>query len=425
VRLWVANSDRPFGTEQTPSVLIDAPSWDFWDQGIPVGADARGGRQVMHLLWSSLLIGGLQGYGKSYFARLVAAAAALDPRVRIVVITGKAGPDWAPLKHVAHDYLAGNSPAAVRAALAKIEALIEEMGGRGEDLERLFEQDPEAAPEGKITLKLADDGMGPVLLVVDELQELLDAAALMRVAVDSDADMDDKPGRTPTRSGKDVLVEGFARYVRVARFVGGMGLFITQRPDANSVPTALREVCAKRASYRVKGSASAKMVLGDDAVNAGAAPHMLTESSRGVLVLDAGQESGHVTLKADTITVSEFREICLRARALREAAGTLTGYAASYGETDPAETAARRLLTEAIDCLDAQAVDRARTERLVELLKAAHPERYGDLTGPKLQAALRDAGAGTTRKLGPIDGMANPNGYTREQLADALNTTGK
>ncbi|WP_037918721.1 hypothetical protein [Actinacidiphila yeochonensis] len=426
VRLWVANSDSPYGKAKTPSALIDAPVWDFWHQGVPLGADARGARQVMHLLWSSLMVGGLMGYGKSYFARLVAAAAALDPTVRIIVVTGKTGPDWAPLKHIAHRYIAGATPDIIREVLAVMEGTIEEMQDRGTTLEELYETDPDQAPEGKITPALAAAGMGPVLLVVDELQELLDGAALVRVAVDDDNADSDKPGRTPTRSGKDVLVESFARYVRVTRFVGGMGVFITQRPDANSVPTALREVCAKRASCRVKGDRSAKMVLGDDAVAGGAAPHMLTEDSKGVVVLDQGGEEGHVTLKADVIDLPEFKEICLRGRTLREAAGTLTGDATTHGTVDPAVAAARILLADAIAVLDGAGVDRARTDRLVELLTAAHPDdRYEGLTGAQLQARLRDAGAGTTRKLGAIDGMANPNGYTREQLDQALAQHGK
>jgi hypothetical protein len=429
VRLWVANSDRPFGTGMVRSVLVDAPAWDFWQQGVPLGADARGTRQTMHLLWASLLIGGLMGYGKSYFARLIAAAAALDPSVRIVVLTGKSGPDWAPLKHVADKYIAGNSPATLREGLSLMDSLISEMDDKGQELERRFEEDPASVPEGKITPQMvaADRRMGPVLLVVDELQELLDGAAMLRVTVDEDDDLGDggKGGRTPTRNGKDVLVETFARYVRVSRAAGGMGLFVTQRPDANSVPTALREVCAKRASYRVKGDRSAKMVLGDDAVAGGAAPHMLTEDSKGVVVLDQGGQEGHVTLKADVITVAEFRDICLRARDLRAAAGTLTGFAAEYGAADLAATDARGLLTDALDVLDREGVDRARTDRLVELLTAHHGARYEGLTGAQLQARLRDAGAGTTRKLGPIDGMANPNGYTREQIDAALNGKGK
>ncbi|MFE0654079.1 hypothetical protein ACFVZH_36595 [Streptomyces sp. NPDC059534] len=418
--LWVANADNPYGTGKVPSALIEAQIWNFWEQGIPMGTDARGDRHTMHLLWSSLLIGGLMGYGKSYFARLVAAAAALDPTVRIIVITGKTGPDWSPLKHVAHRWIAGATPEIIREVLGVVNSTIGEMQDRGTELDRLYETDPEAAPEGKITPELAAKGMGPVLLVVDELQELLDGAALVQVAIEDDAG---EGGRVKTRSGRDLMVEGFARYVRVTRFVGGMGVFITQRPDADSVPTKLREVCAKRASYRVKGDRSAKMVLGDDAVANGAAPHLLTEDSKGVTVLDQGGEEGHITVKADVIDLPEFKEICLRGRQLREEAGTLTGDAVAYGAKDAAEAAVTGLLTDCLAVLDTAGVDRARTERLVELLAAHRPDQYGELTGAQLQARLRDAGAGTTRKLGRIDGMANPNGYLREQIADAR--TGK
>ncbi|MFJ9749571.1 hypothetical protein [Streptomyces chartreusis] len=416
--LWVADEDNPYGTAKNPSELITAERWDFWQQGVPLGADARRGRHTLHLIWFSLLIGGLMGYGKSYLARLVAAAAALDPTVRIVVITGKTAPDWAPLRHIAHRWIAGASPEIIREVLDVIAGTIEEMQDRGTALDRLYEEDPDSVPEGKITPDLAKKGMGPVLLVVDELQELLDGAALVQVPVDEDRDPE-AGGRGKTRSGRDLMVEGLARYVRVTRFVGGMGVFITQRPDADSVPTKLREVCAKRASYRVKGDRSAKMVLGDDAVAGGAAPHLLTEASRGVVVLDQGSDDGHTTLKADVIDLPEFKEICLRGRQLRDEAGALTGDAVEYGKTHAAQATARGLLADCLAVLDRDCVDRVRTQRLVELLQTHHPTRYGDLTPASLQALLREAGTGTTRKLGPIDGMANPNGYTREQLADA------
>ncbi|MEV6202207.1 hypothetical protein AB0M64_19835 [Streptomyces sp. NPDC051771] len=419
--LWVANADNPYGTGKVPSALIEAQIWNFWEQGIPLGPDARGERHTMHLLWSSLLVGGLMGYGKSYFARLVAAAAALDPTVRVIVITGKTGPDWAPLKHIAHRWIAGATPEIIRDVLDVVNGTIAEMQDRGTQLDHLYETDPDSVPEGKITPELAANGMGPVLVVVDELQELLDGAALVQVAIDDDTA--DEKARVKTRSGRDLMVEGFARFVRVTRFVGGMGVFITQRPDADSVPTKLREVCAKRASYRVKGDRSAKMVLGDDAVANGAAPHLLTEDSKGVVVLDQGGEEGHVTLKADVIDLPQFKEICQRGRQLRVDAGTLTGDAVDYGAQDAAKGAVADLLADCLTVLDAAGVDRARTEKLVELLTAHRPDRYGELTKTQLQAQLRDAGAGTTRKLGPIDGMANPNGYLRDQIAEAR--TGK
>ncbi|MEV5347176.1 hypothetical protein [Streptomyces achromogenes] len=414
VVLWVANEANPYGSRPIPSPLISADRLDFWQYGVPLGTDARGGRHSLELVWCSILLGGLPDYGKSFLARLVTAAAALDPHMTVHVATGKAGPDWVGTKQFAHSYVAGNTPEKILAFFDLLNELIADMQQIGRRLEELSEEHPERCPEGKLTPELAREWKrGLTLLVVDELQELLDAAAMMKIKTE-----DDPEGKDRGRNGKDVLVETMARFVRVSRYVGGMGLFITQRPDATSVPTLLREVCRKRACFRVKGAASSRMVLGDDAVAAGAAPHMLLDAQKGVVVLDQGGEEGHITLKTDFMTIPEFREICMRGRQLRIDAGTLTGFAAKYGTTGRTPEGSE-LLADCLAALDVEGVDRARTKRLVEMLAAYRPDRYQDLTESDLQARLRAARAGLTRKLGPLDGMANPNGYTREQLAEA------
>jgi hypothetical protein len=348
--IWVADADNPFGTGKTTSPLINAPEWNFWQHGVPLGQDARHDRQALHLLWSSLLIGGLQDYGKSYLARLIASAGALDPYVRIIVITGKSGPDWAALKKIAHAYISGSKPDTLVEVHEVLDDLIGSMQNLGEQLESLSETDPQQCPEGKLTPALArQPDKRLTLLIVDELQELLDAAANTRVKV-VEEDEDGKGAKH--RNGKDVLVETLARYVRVARFVGGMGVFITQRPDSDSVPTKLRGVCVKRACFRVKGDASARMVLGDDAVQAGAAPHKLLEHHKGVVVLDQGAESGHITQKSDVIELPEFREIVERGYDLRVKAGTLTGQAASRSRVDEAVARAAEMRRDAVAVFD-------------------------------------------------------------------------
>ena len=416
VVLWVANEANPYGSKPVSSPLLTADRLDFWQYGVPLGTDARGGRHSLELVWCSILLGGLPDYGKSFLARLVAAAAALDPHMAVHIATGKAGPDWVGTKQFAHSYVAGNTPEKILAFLDLLNELIADMQEIGRRLEELAEEQPERCPEGKLTPELATEWKrGLTLLVVDELQELLDAAAMMKIKTDDDPDSKDRG-----RNGKDVLVETMARFVRVSRYAGGMGLFITQRPDATSVPTLLRDVCRKRACFRVKGAESSRMVLGADAVAAGAAPHMLLDAQKGVVVLDQGGEEGHIVLKTDFMTIPEFREICMRGRQLRIEAGTLTGFAAEYGKADVGAAARKVLLDDCLAVLEAAGVDRARTKRLLELLAAYQPDRYRDLTETDVQARLREAGAGGTRKLGPLDGMANPNGYTREQLADAL-----
>lgn len=132
-----------------PSELIKADSWDFWSQGIPLGTNARGVRKVLNMLWSSLLIGGLMGFGKSYLARLIAAAAVLDPYLKIVLLSGKSGADWAALKLVAHRYISGNTASVIREMHRVMEETIEDMADRGIRLEKTFEANPAACPEGR------------------------------------------------------------------------------------------------------------------------------------------------------------------------------------------------------------------------------------------------------------------------------------
>lgn len=410
--LWVADSPNPHAGPKVYSELIDAPRWHFWRDGIPVGMDARQARQILRLIWSSILIGGLQDYGKSYLARLIAAAAALDPTVRIIVITGKTGPDWAPLKAIAHRWIAGADPDTIRSIFSLMDETITEMQERGTKLDRIFEQEPHRIPEGKITPELAEDGMGPVLLIVEELQELLDGAAVTKMAMP-----DDDSENPRLVSAKGPLVDIFARFNRMTRFVLGMGLYITQRPDSDSVPTELREVCVKRACFRTKSSESSKMVLGDLAVAAGAAPHALFESSKGVFVLDEGAEDGYRTLRGDVIDLPDFVKICERGRELRLAAGTLTGDAAERAERERRATQARLLSADCLAVMDAAGTDRIRTEDLLTALGRHDVGSYSGMTAEGLKELLASAGLGGPVSLGAMGDLKNPRGFKREIFA--------
>ncbi|MDH6125943.1 hypothetical protein [Kitasatospora sp. GP82] len=423
--LWVASQDNPYAGPKIASELIAAESWDFWQQGVPLGTNARGVRKILNMLWSSLLIGGLMGYGKSYLARLIAAAAVLDPYLKIVLLCGKSGADWAALKLVAHAYVSGNTTSVIREMHSVMEDTIAEMAEHGQRLEQLFETDPKSCPEGKITPDLAKEpGLEMTLLLVDELQEILDAAAGMKlIPTDESAEIAEDGKKGPAgQNGKTVMVSLFARFMRVARFVGGMAVIVTQRPDSTSVPTELREVASKRACYRVKGQNSSRMVLGDDAVAAGAAPHLLMDAHKGVTVLDEGAEEGHDTLKAEVINLDQFRIICERGRDLRLKAGTLTGHAAVRWEKEREEVQRRQVVADAVAAMDYQKVDRARLVVLAGWMAEHSPERWHDLTETTLGTRLRDAGAGTTQRIGAVDGLTKASGYTREQLAALLDT---
>ena len=83
VALWVADED-PLAVPAGPSPLIRASRVDFW-QPFPFGVDERGVEVALSLLWAALLVGAIPRQGKTFAARLVGLAAALDPHVRLYV----------------------------------------------------------------------------------------------------------------------------------------------------------------------------------------------------------------------------------------------------------------------------------------------------------------------------------------------------
>jgi S-DNA-T family DNA segregation ATPase FtsK/SpoIIIE len=405
VTLWVGDQPNPYAGPKNYSALIDAPSWHFWRDGIPLGADARQDRQTLNLIWSSILIGGLQDYGKTYLARLIAAAAALDPTMRIIVITGKKGPDWAPLKKIAHRYIAGSDPDTIREIFAEMNTVIGDMQARGNELERLFEQEPHRVPEGKITPELAAKGMGPVLVLVEELQELLGGAAVTKMPLP-----DDDSENPRLVSAKPLLVDLFGRFNRAARYVLGMGVYITQRPDAGSVPTELREVCVKRASFRTKSRESSEMILGDMAVAAGASPHALLESSKGVFVLEEGAEDGHRTLRGDVIDLPDFAKICERGKQLRLDKGTLTGEALKLHQRQAVADEQRAFVASCLHVMNEMSRDTIHSDELAAKL---------NMPADKIGDRLRAAGVIRPEKV-DIPGRGRVRGYDADCLMRAI-----
>src|SRR5207248_1248477 len=81
--------------------LAKADRVDFW-KGFRFGQDARKRPVRLAMVWSSLLVGAIPRMGKTFAARLPAAAGALDPWVQLFVFDGKGGKDWQPFELVAH-----------------------------------------------------------------------------------------------------------------------------------------------------------------------------------------------------------------------------------------------------------------------------------------------------------------------------------
>ncbi|WP_206442861.1 FtsK/SpoIIIE domain-containing protein [Candidatus Protofrankia californiensis] len=392
--LWVADDD-PYLGKPLVSGLVDTDRFDFW-RPVPFGRDARGRRIEIGLLWQSAFFGGLPRRGKTFSMRLLVAAAVLDPWVRLYLADGKGGADFKPAGGVAHRYVRGADDADLAAFEVMLDELIAEMSRRF----ALFASLPTSlCPEGKLTPEIMRRYMLPlILVVVDELQEYFEA-------LETDKD-------------RARIIGKLARIARRGPAAGFMPVYASQRPDAKSVPTKLREIVSYRYSTQVVDKTSSDMVLGDGKAAAGADASMLSEEHVGVGVLVTGPAS-FVTVKADYLDNPAFEQVCVRGRALRIAEGTLTGdacgdiaaAAGTVGFTIPA------IIGDVMEVFGPRT--RMWTADILTGLVNVDEDSYGDFDADMLAAELDRAGVTRTTKQVKIDGE-NRAGYTLRDIEGAI-----
>jgi S-DNA-T family DNA segregation ATPase FtsK/SpoIIIE len=404
IAVWVADTD-PLAVPAGPSPLIRTGRVNFWEAW-PLGLDERGNEVRLSLLWASLLIGAIPRSGKSFAARLVALAAALDPHVRLYVGDLKGSPDWVPLAKVAHRFWLGDVPDPetgidpVRAMLDDLLELRAEVDHRYRTLRKL---PTELAPEGKLTENLARDkrlGMPLVLVSIDEIQRAFEHREL----------------------GKE-LEEVLTDLVKVGPAVGVMIVCSTQKPDKTATPARFRDQFAVRFALRVTSWQVSDVILGAGAYSEGLDASRLAPENKGAGLLrgtgDADVAAGVVrTYFADG---SDAEAICTRARALREGAGTLTG--AALGEM-PEAPVAYSVPADVLQVLGSD--EKAHSDVICSRLAEQWPDRYASWQPEQLAAALKPHRIATKQVWAVgLDGTsANRKGVLRAELLAALDTPG-
>lgn len=392
--IWVADDD-PYLGEPTPSLLIDVERFDFW-KAVPFGQDAKGNRIELLLLWQSAFFGGLPRRGKTFTMRLLVAAGVLDPWVQHWLADGKGGSDFRSMAQVAHRYVSGADPEDLAAFEAMLDELISEMSRRF----AFFATLPAAlCPQGKLTPEIMRRYMMPlILLTIDELQEYFDA-------IEEEKD-------------RKRIIGKLARIARRGPAAGIMPIYASQRPDAQSVPTKLREIVSYRYSTQVIDKTSSDMVLGEGKAKAGADASVLSEEHLGVGVLVTGPAS-FVTVRADLLENEDFEVICQRGRALRIAEGTLTGQAC--GDIGAAATQVGYTIPPLIGDVMEAFGQRARmwTDDILTELRNIDEDEYGDWDGDRLAAELDTVGVKRTRKQVKIENV-NRAGYYRSDIEGAI-----
>lgn len=393
VSMWVADDDPYLGTPN-PSPLAKADTFSVWDP-IPFGQDARGNRITVPVMWQSMFFGGLPRRGKTFTQRLMTAAGLLDAWVRHYVADGKGGADWMPMKAVAHRLVMGAEDDAIEALKAMLQELLSEMERR---FALLRELPPSVCPEGKLTPEIMRKYNLPVIFVtIDELQEYFTAME---------------------KDDRNDVINHLCRIARRGPAAGFISNFASQRPDADSVPTKLREIITIRYSTQVVDQTSSDMVLGKGKAAQGADASVLSEEHKGTGVLVTGPAS-FVTVRADLMDGPAFAQLCQRGRQLRIEADQLTGDAAG-DVTAAAEAQGIRVPAVVSDVLEVMRHSpRMYTADLLTGLVNIDEDTYGDWNAEQLAKELELAGVKRTSKQVKIDGT-NAAGYQRRDIEGAV-----
>jgi hypothetical protein len=310
--LWVADRD-PLAVPVGRTPLLGCKPTDIWKPA-PLGLDERGQVVKLLLMWQSVLVGALPRQGKTFAARLLGLYAALDPYTKLHVFDPSGKPDWRKFALVADSCAFGLTP--TKEGLPP-EILLETLKFISADVQdrynRLSELPTSVCPEGKLTREIARDprlNMPVRVLLLDEFQEYFDLGPISK--------------------------EISSLLVFLSKVAPGAGVIVidaTQKPSGIGTGevaksfTSARDNHGVRFSLRTSSYSVSEAVLGQGAYGEGLDSSTLLPEYKGVGIL-RGASDASPTVRTYLADGDDAEKILKAARALRERAGTLSGYAA-------------------------------------------------------------------------------------------------
>jgi len=379
VRLWIADVgalDEP--VSPSPLVTDAEMSANFITGTAPWGVDRRRNPVGLCLYQRHAIFTGISNHGKTATLRAFALWSALDPIVEFWIADLKGVGDWGMFDGLATVLIQGPTDEHVIATTEMVEAGVAEME------RRLLALQDSDAPNGVTEAMARTPGSGfhPLEIYVDEAQ-----VAIMCPAVD----------------GKKVPYGGFknaSRFFTACRKIQNQGRAVnvtlklgTQDPNPQNFPVMLRNGSHLRAALALGSEGQAKMVLGDDLVKAGAAPHRLRRGIDKGVVVAAGEGvtfpagEAFMTIWTHFIDGTASHEVADRAKEHRAAVESRTGAHDAAEELPPLD-----VLADVAAILDG--APRMLTQEAMQRL-AERDERYREWTNADFKAALDEAGAAT------------------------------
>ncbi|HVA53596.1 MAG TPA: FtsK/SpoIIIE domain-containing protein [Acidimicrobiales bacterium] len=280
VTLTVIRRD-PFGSGTIPCPLLNVDRFDIREP-IPLGPNEEGVMTLLSLIEQNVLGGGAPGSGKSAALSIPVAACALDRNVDLWLFDGKLVE------------LAAWSICARRFVGPDLELAIEVLEELRDEMDSQYQQ---ILARG--LRKVPRDGtMRFHVVVIDEL-------ALYVAGVDK------KLAGQFAELLRDLVSRG--------RAAGVIVLAATQKPSADVIPSALRDLFAIRLAFRCTTREASDTVLGSGWASQGFSAADIDAGNHGVgLLLDEGGTP--IRMKTFYLSDDDIRTIAERGRRLRDAA---------------------------------------------------------------------------------------------------------
>ena len=382
---WVGRADIS-KAKPPPWPLLRTGQADVFGD-LPFGTDVRGRTVKAPMAYANWLIGAAPRQGKTASVRVLACGAALDPLAELWIHELKGSGDLDPLEQVSHRFVSGIDDESIGYAAQSLKLLRGEIEKRTERLKAL---DRVLCPDKRTTRQIAARRalkLWPLVCVVDECQLLFSH---------------EKFGK---QAGEDA---GFI--IRIGPAFGVILILATQRPDAKSLPTAVSRNAVLRFCLKVMDQDGNDMILGTSMYKNGVrATAFRPEVDAGLGYL-VGASAAPQVVRTYYLDMAATERVAKRARALREAAGTLSGVA--LGEDDSAPQ--RDVLADVLEVLGGDA--KAQWGELAARLERRFPERWTSLTGEAISQQCRDLGVRSSQVW---DGASNRMGCTRADVEAA------
>lgn len=397
--IWVGRQEMR-KTPPAPWPLAKGGAFDVF-KPVPFGVDQRQRNIGVSLVENNALVGALPGGGKSFSIQPLIYAAGLDPDAVVWMANLKGDGFHKNTRAFADRYIDGIDDESIEQTLHMLRDLKTEVIRRTKVFKNL---PPSINPDGKtnpVIAKKRSLGLPILLAAIDECQNLF------------------AHKQHGAEAGE--LAEFI---IKVGRSLGIILLLATQRPDKDSVPTGVSANVSIRFCLRVMGQMENDMILGTSAYKNGIRATQFTKGDKGIGYLVGASEDPQI-VRTYFLNQEATAQIAVKARALREAAGTLSGYALDpEGYESKTQAATSRTVLDDLDELFSTLPfheDKVRGEELLALLQSHNPGAYDawkveTLTGAlkphgvaSIDVSRRDGGKQTVRK-----------GYTHDAIRDAI-----